>query len=412
MPMIIKKSVPKDDFNNPYIITLKTNLMMKTKTIKTLLVAVMVMAAMSVPGIANAQLGGLINKAKKKAEQVVEKKKEDVKKEATKAKEEAKMSALETQRPPLPWVMAPDGTYNGIGMEEFVDRMAEMDITEDGLKELKAQMDARFKHNHVLDKINSGPDYDVKLWESIQKENERYWQFYDKISSWTLVLINSTKVTEDADGAVSVSTKGSLMTANKYRAKGSAQGIILVSRNGKYVFATLGGQGSYLSPADLEGAKKCAKQMHLFQIFTKDIHLLWDEVGEKYSNTQKYMYYNQNVYANAADQAIAQNSPENIDYKPMPKAGAMHSKFKAEALAIAKADDPKVIDVVITSNDWDVLMKGLVPERRNIYGYIVTKDELGKKCSERVWTQKYQGDGKYGKLKAGGVGVSSDFYVK
>ena len=386
--------------------------MMKARTIKTLLVAAITLAAMSVPSTANAQLGGLVNKAKKKAEQVVDKKKEDVKKEAKKAKEEAKMSALETQRPPLPWVMDPNGTYNGIGMEEFVDRMVEMDITEDGLKELRSQLDARFKHNHVLDKINSGPDYDVKLWESIQKENERYWQFYDKISSWTLVLINSTKVTEDANGAVSVSTKGSLMTANKYRAKGSAQGITLVSRNGKYVFATLGGQGSFLNAADLEGAKKCAKQMHLFQIFTKDTPQLWDELGEKYSNTQKYMYYNQNVYANAADQAIANNTPENIDYKPMPKAGSMHAKFKAEALAIAKADDPNGLDVIITSNDWDVVMKGIVPERRNIYGYIVTKDELGKKCSERVWTQKYQGNNNYGKLKAGGVGVSSDFYVK
>ena len=389
---------------------------MKTKTLKTLLVAAITMAAMSMPSTANAQLGGLVKKAKDKAkekvEQVVDKKKEDVKKEAKKAKEDAKMKALETQRPPLPWVMDPNGTYNGIGMEEFVDRMVEMDITEDGLKELKSQLDARFKHNHVLDKINSGPDYDVKLWESIQKENERYWQFYDKISSWTLVLINSTKVTEDANGAVSVSTKGSLMTANKYRAKGSAQGITLVSRNGKYVFATLGGQGSFLNAADLEGAKKCAKQMHLFQIFTKDTPQLWDELGEKYSNTQKYMYYNQNVYANAADQAIAQNSPENIDYKPMPKAGAMHSKFKAEALAIAKAEEPGVIDIIITSNDWDVKMNGLVPERRNIYGYYITQDKNGKICKDRMWTQKYQGDGKYGKLKAGGVGVSSDFYVK
>jgi hypothetical protein len=96
----------------------------------------------------------------------------------------------------------------------------------------------------------------------------------------------------------------------------------------------------------------------------------------------------------------------------MPKTGSMHAKFKAEALAIAKADDPKVLDVIITSNDWDVVMKGIVPERRNIYGYIITQDKLGKKCSERVWTQKYQGDGKYGKLKAGGVGVSADFYVK
>ena len=385
---------------------------MKAKSIKTLLVAAITLAAMSVPSTANAQLGGLVNKAKKKAEQVVDKKKEEIKDKGKKAKEDAKMKALETQRPPLPWVMDPNGTFNGIDMEEFVDRMAEMDITEDQLRELRSQLDARFKHNHILEKMNSGPDIDTKLQENIMKENERYWQFYDKISSWTLVLINSTKVTEDANGAVSVSTKGSLMTANKYRAKGSAQGITLVSRNGKYVFATLGGQGSFLNAADLEGAKKCAKQMHLFQIFTKDIHLLWDELGEKYSDTKKYMYYNQNVYANAADQAIANNTPENIDYKPMPKAGSMHAKFKAEALAIAKADDPKVIDIVITSNDWDVVMKGLVPERRNIYGYYITQDELGKKCTERVWTQKYQGNGNYGKLKAGGVGVSSDFYVR
>ena len=385
---------------------------MKARTIKTLLVAAITLAAMSVPSTANAQLGGLVNKAKKKAEQVVDKKKEEIKDKGKKAKEDAKMQALETQRPPLPWVMDPNGTYNGIDMEEFVDRMAEMDITEDGLKELRSQMDARFKHNHVLEKINSGPDIDTKLQDNILKENERYWQFYDKIGSWTLVLINSTKVTEDADGAVSVSTKGSMMTANKYRAKGSAQGITLVNRNGKYVFATLGGQGSYLNSQDLEGAKKCAKQMHLFQIFTKDIHLLWDEVGEKYSKTQKYMYYNQNVYANAADQAIANNTPENIDYKPMPKAGSMQAKFKSEALAIAKADDPKVIDIVITSNDWDVVMKGIVPERRNIYGYYITQDENGKKCTERVWTQKYEGNGNYGKLKAGGVGVSADFYVK
>ena len=385
---------------------------MKKRTIKTLLVAAITLAAMSVPSTANAQLGGLVNKAKKKAEQVVDKKKEEVKEKGKKAKEDAKMKAIETQRPPLPWVMDPNGTYNGVSMEEFVDRMAEMDITEDGLKELRSQMDARFKHNHILEKMNSGPDIDTKLQENIMKENERYWQFYDKMSSWTLVLINSTKVTEDADGAVSVSTKGSMMTANKYRAKGSVQGITLVSRNGKYVFATLGGQGSYLNAEDLEGAKKCAKQMHLYQIFTKDAPLLWDELGEKYSNTAKYMYYNQNVYANAADQAIAANTPENIDYKPMPKAGSMQAKFKSEALAIAKADDPKVIDIVITSNDWDVVMKGLVPERRNIYGYYVTQDENGKKCTERVWTQKYEGNGKYGKLKAGGVGVSSDFYVK
>lgn len=389
---------------------------MKKRTIKSLLVAAFTLAAMSVPSTANAQLGGLVKKAKDKAkekvEQVVDKQKEEAKKKVKEAKEDAKMKALDTQRPPLPWVMAQDGTYNGIDLKGFVDRMAEMDITEDGLRELRAQMDARFKHNCQLHKINSGAGYDSKLRENILQENERYWQFYDEISTETSTMINSTTITEDANGAVNISTKGSLMLVNKFREKGSAQGIILSSRNGKYSFASLGGQGSFLSGEDLEGAKKCAKQMHLFQIFTKDVRLLWDELGEKYSETKKYMYYNQHVYANAADQALAQNSPENIDYKTMPQAGSMQAKFKSEALAIAKADNPKVIDVVITSNDWDVVMKGLVPERRNIYGYYITQDELGKKCTERVWTQKYQGNGSYGKLKAGGVGVSADFYVK
>ena len=385
---------------------------MKTRTIKTLLVAAITMAAMSVPTTANAQLGGLVNKAKKKAEQVVEKKKEDVKKEAKKAKEEAKMQALETQRPPLPWVMDPNGSYNGIGIEEFVKNLVNIDITEDQLKELKAQLDARFKHNCELHKINSGADFDTKLHENILKENELYWNFYGEIRSQTYAMILYAKVTEN-NGLVSITTdKNTMMLVNKFREKGSGQGIILTRSKGKYHFASLSGQGSFISGADLEGAKKCARQMRLFQIFTKDIHELWDEVGEKYNDRDKYMYYNQAYYADACEEAIAQNSPENIEYKAMPKAGSMQAKFKAEALAIAKADDPKVIDVIITSNDWDVVMKGLVPERRNIYGYYVTQDELGKKCAERVWTQKYQGDGKYGTLRAGGVGVSTDFYVK
>ena len=137
-----------------------------------------------------------------------------------------------------------------------------------------------------------------------------------------------------------------------------------------------------------------------------------DEVGEKYDYDDRYMYNYAGMLAKAIEEALEGNKPENIEYRAMPEAGAMHAKFKAEALAIAKAEEPGVIDVIITSNDWDVKMNGLVPEKRNIYGYYITQDKNGKICKDRMWTQKYQGDGKYGKLKAGGVGVSSDFYVK
>lgn len=55
---------------------------MKKSSIKTVIVAAITMAAMCVPVAANAQLGGLVNKAKKKAEQVVDKKKDEAMKEA------------------------------------------------------------------------------------------------------------------------------------------------------------------------------------------------------------------------------------------------------------------------------------------------------------------------------------------
>ena len=64
---------------------------MKTKSIKTLLVAAITLAAMSAPATANAQLGGLVKKAKDKAkekvEQVVDKKKNEV---VEKGKQKAK----------------------------------------------------------------------------------------------------------------------------------------------------------------------------------------------------------------------------------------------------------------------------------------------------------------------------------
>lgn len=377
---------------------------MKARTIKTLLVAAITMAAMSVPTTANAQLGGLVKKAKQKAEQVVDKKKEDVKKEAKKAKDEAKMQALETQRPPLPWPMSENPQYNGKSVEEFLKSIA--DVPDEEVKALREQLDARFKHNCQLNKINSGPDYDVKLMENITKENENWWKFYSALALITRTALDG--VYSDPDGTLHTENQSYFLNG-----RGSGpRGVRIERHDGKFKFCSLGHQAIFLNEQEVAAAVDAAKRSRKFQILTLAIHKMLDEAGEKYDYDDRYMYNYAGMLAKALEEALESNKPENIEYKAMPKAGSMHAKFKAEALAIAKADDPKVIDVVITSNDWDVLMKGLVPERRNIYGYIITQDNLGKICSERVWTQKYQGDGKYGKLKAGGVGVSSDFYVK
>ena len=118
---------------------------MRTKTIKTLLVAAITLAAMSVPATANAQLGGLVKKAKDKAGEVVDKKKDEAKKKGKEVKEEAKMQALESQRPPLPWPMSKDPQYDGKSVEEFLKSIA--DVPDEEVKALRDQLDARFKHN-------------------------------------------------------------------------------------------------------------------------------------------------------------------------------------------------------------------------------------------------------------------------
>ena len=373
---------------------------MKQKSIKTLMIAAITMAAMCVPATANAQLGGLVKKAKQK----VEEKKVDAKKEAYKAKEEAKMQALETQRPPLPWPMSENPQYNGMSVEDFLRSIA--DVPDEEVKALREQLDARFKSNCQLNKINSGAGYDVKLRENIEKENERWWNFYSKLGSITRTSLDG--VYSDQDGTLHTENQSYFV----FGRGGSSRGIRVERHDGKFKFCSLGHQAIFLNEQEVASAVDAAKRSRKFQILTLAIHKMLDEAGEKYDYDDRYMYNYSGMLAKAIEEALQGNSPENIEYRAMPKAGSMQAKFKSEALAIAKADDPKVIDVIITSNDWDVLMKGLVPERRNIYGFYVTQDELGKKCTERVWTQKYQGDGKYGKLKAGGVGVSADFYVK
>jgi hypothetical protein len=182
--------------------------------------------------------------------------------------------------------------------------------------------------------------------------------------------------------------------------------------NGNYIFRKLiGGDKVFLKADEMQKAKDYINHFHNIFLVSQSIGDFSKSLGEK-PEQHGFLPFRALEWVSRMNAAMANNTPENIEYRAMPKAGSMHSRFKAEALAIAKADDPKVIDIIITSDDWDVLMKGLVPERRNIYGYYITQDELGKICTERVWTQIYQGNGNYGKLKAGGVGVSADFYVK
>ena len=389
---------------------------MNIKSFKTLALAAVTMAAMCAPATANAQLGGLVNKAKQKAkekvEQVVDKKKTEVqekaKEEVKNAKNDAKMKALETQRPPLPWIMGLS-KFSEDTIKDFA-RNSLGKLSDDKVIALRDSLFARYKSNKLLQAaMKEAQIDDYRLNESLENEQQRFNDFYNQLE-WSIVpsLLFGVKG-EKLDG------ESATMKYERPRyhvvAGISTYSAFKTVKGDVYFMSVLGGTRVFLKANEAAEVKAEIDRVRKIILLSQGIGTFAKEVGDK-PEAHGFLPFLANDWVTRVDAALANNKPENIEYRPMPKAGTMHAKFKAEALAIAKADDPKVIDVVITSNDWDVVMKGLVPERRNIYGYYITQDELGKICTERVWTQKYQGDGKYGKLRAGGVGVSTDFYVK
>jgi len=392
------------------------NEMMNIKSFKTIALAAVTMVAMCAPATAHAQLGGLVNKAKKKAketvEQVVDKKKTDVqekaKGEVKNAKNDAKMKALEAQRPPLPWIMGLS-KFSEDTIKEFA-RETLGKLPDDNVIALRDSLCARYKSNKLLmAALKEAQIDDYRLNESLENEQQRFNDFYNQLE-WSIVpsLLLGVKG-EKLDG------ESATMKYERPRyhvvAGISTYSAFKTVKGDVYFMSVLGGTRVFLKANEAAEVQAEIDRVRKIILLSKGIGTFAKEVGDK-PEAHGFLPFLAEDWVKRVDAALANNKPENIQYRDMPRAGSMHAKFKAEALAIAKAENPKVIDVVITSDDWDVLMKGVVPERRNIYGFYITQDELGKICTERVWTQKYQGNGKYGKLKAGGVGVSTDFYVK
>ena len=393
---------------------------MKTTSIKTLLVAAITLAAMSVPSTANAQFGGLVKKAKDKAkekvEQAVDKKKNEVvekgKEKAKEAKNDATFKALNSQRPEMPWVMGRTARFYSSDdeLKAYIDEGLAK-LTEDEAKDLREKLFARYKNNLMLQTaMKEGGIDDYNLSESLRNEQEMFHIFFDLLES--KVVHSSLGMTNESLDLDRESATFKYQRPSFTIPAGNAVCSAVKDASGKVFFRkVIGGDKVFLKGDALQQAKDYIQLFRNIFTISQSIGKFAKEVGEE-PEKHGFLPFRTLEWLDRMNAAMANNTVENIEYRAMPKAGSMHAKFKAEALAIAKADDPNVIDVVITSDDWDVLMKGVVPERRNIYGYYITQDEIGKICKERVWTQKYQGNGNYGKLKAGGVGVSADFYVK
>ena len=100
--------------------------------------------------------------------------------------------------------------------------------------------------------------------------------------------------------------------------------------------------------------------------------------------------------------AFANNSPDKIEFAPMPKKGALHEQFAKEALATitTQADNYKdVYEVVIDADEWQTETKFGNVVRRKFGGWGLKKMKYGIRAFRVQWCQDHQGGGKYAPLR-------------
>ncbi len=396
------------------------------KTIQSMsksLVAIAIMFACSMP--AHAQFGkigkAIKNTAKGTVEAVANKATEKGKEKARKKMWEiVKKKVLGgSHMPELPWIMdegtskdyvfPPQGDRVDKSLSWYIFDLNKADPAE--VQAMKDKLDARFQANKKILMANSTGvfsqlgGYTSSLIDEVQKEQERWMAFYGELQQYMVGRINGTAKDLSGTGGWELTTQmGDIM------APGDKRMFYVARKNGgKSQLYSIDHRGAFATATDVEKLNEEIHRMNNIAILTKGLTNEWDDEYTRESERNKLalIHLRALTFSNLVGEAVNNNSMENLEKAPMPKAGKMNASLKAKALAIAKADDPSVIDVVITSNSWEV--KPLT--RRIVYGYVIKKGELGKQAVSRSWCQDYAGGGKYGALRHFGVGLES-FYVK
>jgi len=414
---------------------------MKTtnKTLRTLLVVGLFGFALS----SNAQFGNIINKAKNKVVgNVKHAAKRTAEKAIDKATEKAKQKAYKVimkkalggkHLPELPWTMSEEAycdlnqSQQGNGTNVVIWLMACGDVSQEECQALRDKMFARYKANNKIILAESTGAFEslgeVKyvIMSEVGAEQQRFWNFFGAIKH--LLNLHAYGITSNAEHTSMRPKDAGLILRRNIGGFGVKLGL---DKNNKGHFIDLEDRGTYLEDDKLEMAKDAARRALNFGWLlegldgTQDDNISIESIidtkvfGESGIDADWAFEANRAaMYAKLVMEAINSNSPESIERQPMPKAGAMNASQKAKALALAKAEDSSVIDVVITSKTWNVQRNALgVPTHRTISGYVIRNTKNGKQASSRSWAQDHMGGGKYGALRNFGVGVSGSFFIK
>ena len=379
---------------------------MKTRQL-TMRVLMAIIIAFGVQTTANAQLGGLLNKAKSavksKAKDAIDNAKNDAKKQANKEKEKVQTAVAEKQiaatigeAPECPWVLAKGVKASDI--DQFVQQLGKMD--HEKTKAFAEQINARAEYNkYMLENMKTGGPvpFDATIFSTATDEKQNWKTLYGNLLNRGSVYgPGNLRKTDQGWGT---DTKIQIIIDTK-------NGIFVTTKDNKGMFCSLGGDGIYVDEDKLPLAKEAFT-------FNLNAAALLEGFAQHQDDALERSYNRALMAAKFIGEAIANNSPDNLEKRAKPKAGSMNGAWRAKALALAKQKFTNVVDVIIVSSSWDIKKNALgIPINRIIYGYVLTSDKVGTRAMRVSWDQKHSGGGNYGALNNYGVAAESPFYVK
>ena len=311
--------------------------------------------------------------AKKKAEE-----------EATAAKA-AKNAAL-AHKAELPWVMAKEDRD---AIAKYIDELGRTTNSK-LVGDFKKAIDARAEEDRRI------VEADIDEADKAKDELSLYNLFLDQLGYQTLVGY--------FEGDVDLEKNIVNFKELRIRTTNSSVYVRTCPEDKKLYFYEANGARGYVEGEDIKAVQEAMRRFYYVDYFLMNRE---DKNFRKNSLAARVMF-------DYIKKALANNSPDKIEFAPMPKKGALHAEFAKAALETitTQADNYKdVYEVVIDADSWQTETKfgGIV--RRKFGGWGLKKKKYGIRAFRVQWCQDHLGGGKYAPLRLYAT-AGGNMYVK
>ena len=314
--------------------------------------------------------------------------KEDKRAAGQKAEAEAKAakSASLAHKAELPWAMAKEDRD---AIKKYIDELGRVTNSKQ-VGDFKKALEARAEEDRRIVEANGdGAD-------AAKEELDRYDLLLDQLGYQTLVGY--------FDGDVDLEKQIVNFKQLRIRTKNSSVYVRVDATDKKQYFYEMNGARCYVEGEDVKEIIEAQRRFYYVDYF------LMNRENKEYRKNSLAA----RVMFDYIRKALANNSPDKIEFAPMPKKGALHEQFAKEALATitTQADNYKdVYEVVIDADSWqtETNLGGIV--RRKFGGWGLKKQKHGVRAYRVQWCQDHLGGGKYAPLRLYAT-AGGNMYVK